>query len=456
MKSLKLKTILILSAVIFLSGSLVFGFVGESLAGTSQNVSGWAWSSNIGWISFNNTTGGGGYDYGVNLDDSGNFSGYAWSSNIGWVSFNRSDTGNPSSNDPGSGSGAIAKYNSDTDKILGWARALSQGGGWDGWIALGDMNTNDAFNYGASINSSNSDFEGWAWGSDVVGWISFNCANRGTCGDSNYKTATTSSVPGQGPNIPSNFSVSLDNCKYQATSAPVVKWKYTHPQPNRLQAEYQVKIGSDSNFSNVIYFNQSAILHDQETATYTLIGSGWNEWVQWGKRHWISARVKDERGKWSQWTPSLSFDIPKHAYPWVNFGSLPTVIKDIPVTFSPQYQIYAPFKPLKEGEEAFRWTGLNQALFNWKIVQGPGTPTITYPDETSAEKGIISKPRIKITWWAIGDYSIEATLIDYDNYSCNKRANGQVTTQGAPPPPSPPGGSLPPTSPIKDRYKFGE
>ena len=28
-------------------------------ASASQNLSGWAWSSTIGWVSFNNTTGGG-------------------------------------------------------------------------------------------------------------------------------------------------------------------------------------------------------------------------------------------------------------------------------------------------------------------------------------------------------------------------------------------------------------
>jgi len=72
------------------------------------NLSEWAWSENFGWISFSCTTGGsdGGNiccsqnphpcsDYGVTVATSttdqyeaGEFDGYAWSGNIGWISFN--------------------------------------------------------------------------------------------------------------------------------------------------------------------------------------------------------------------------------------------------------------------------------------------------------------------------------------------------------------------------------
>ena len=104
-------------------------------AGTGDNVAGFAWSYNVGWISFNSTdcdtdedgtyegasenggaapsgcpSSGTVDDYGVKIDSAtGNFSGYAWSSNVGWISFDRSDTGNPPSDDPGSGAGPIAK-----------------------------------------------------------------------------------------------------------------------------------------------------------------------------------------------------------------------------------------------------------------------------------------------------------------------------------------------------------
>ncbi len=126
-------------------------------AGTSDDVNGFAWSSNIGWISFNsndcNNNGtvysntpagcpaGSPYvNYGVNIDNvTGNFSGYAWSSNVGWISFNRSDTGNPPTDDPGSGSGPIAKVDSVSgppEQINGWGKILSLGDG--GWVKFGD------------------------------------------------------------------------------------------------------------------------------------------------------------------------------------------------------------------------------------------------------------------------------------------------------------------------------
>ncbi|MDD5099072.1 MAG: hypothetical protein PHP35_01905 [Candidatus Colwellbacteria bacterium] len=62
------------------------------------NLSGWAWSDDIGWISFdchNPETGGTSPDYScvqslyqVKIDDQGNFYGWAWNDTVGWISFN--------------------------------------------------------------------------------------------------------------------------------------------------------------------------------------------------------------------------------------------------------------------------------------------------------------------------------------------------------------------------------
>jgi hypothetical protein len=131
-------------------------------AGSSGNLSGWAWSSNIGWISFNcaNTATCATSNFGINVDSNGDLSGYAWSSNIGWISFNRSDTGNPPSSDPGAGVGAIAKVNKVNGEVSGWARALSNGGGWDGWISLRGMAANPT-PYGVFV--SGNKWQGFAW-----------------------------------------------------------------------------------------------------------------------------------------------------------------------------------------------------------------------------------------------------------------------------------------------------
>lgn len=132
-------------------------------------VTGYAWSSYIGWISFNGT------GYGV-LEDptTGALSGYAWSSNFGWISFNASDASHPPPN-----------VDFDTGKISGWIRACAafadknacsgtldnNSGGWDGWIALSGVAA-DQSSYGIVQGSSTCAWTGYAWGSDAIGAIS--------------------------------------------------------------------------------------------------------------------------------------------------------------------------------------------------------------------------------------------------------------------------------------------
>ena len=125
------------------------------------NISGYAWSDNIGWVSFNPADYGSSINYGLILDEgSGEISGYVWSDNIGWIDFS------PTSGYPESpNSGAILSNSS----LIGWVRALSYGDGWDGWIKLSD--TSDG--YGVSLDSELGNFSGYAWGSDIVGWVSF-------------------------------------------------------------------------------------------------------------------------------------------------------------------------------------------------------------------------------------------------------------------------------------------
>lgn len=143
--------------------------IAESAAG--DNVSGWIWSENIGWISL------GGDNYGVKADTSsistggqGALSGYAWSEHIGWISFNRADTGNPPG-EPFVAGGSIAQVDWSTGKINGWAKALSANGGWDGWIKFSKYTSDAGSEYSTLVNKTTGVITGWAWGSDVVGWI---------------------------------------------------------------------------------------------------------------------------------------------------------------------------------------------------------------------------------------------------------------------------------------------
>ena len=166
---------------LLLIGALSWFSAGETplRASSSDNLSGYAWSETIGWISFNCTNSGscGTSNYGVTVAPSGALSGYAWSENIGWISFNSADTASCPS------APCAATLNSETSIVSGWAKALAgedpQSGGWDGWIHLRGIAA-DASSYGVSANYCS--WGGWAWGSDVVGWIHFAGTNYGVIG----------------------------------------------------------------------------------------------------------------------------------------------------------------------------------------------------------------------------------------------------------------------------------
>jgi len=162
-----------LIAVFFFASNFVVktNNIGVEGAVLGEKISGFAWSDNIGWISFNPVDYGSSIDYGLNVNqDTGAISGYAWSDNIGWINFG------PTSGYPGSpSSGAVLSGNA----LIGWARAINYGGGWDGWIKLSDTTAG----YGVGYNSSTGDFSGYAWGSDVVGWVSFDGVSLGQAQD---------------------------------------------------------------------------------------------------------------------------------------------------------------------------------------------------------------------------------------------------------------------------------
>jgi len=175
-------------------------------AGDTQNLIGWAWSENVGWFSFNSVdcdenadgisdgvptgcppAGTSIPNYGVNINPiSGYFSGYAWSENVGWLSFNRSETGTPPSNDPCPSDNCVAKvvpsglFRKDDNNvdIEGWARVLaacdsvpcvSSSGGWDGWVRF-----DHGFDNEPIFSASEDKLHNWAWDGDVIGWLSFN------------------------------------------------------------------------------------------------------------------------------------------------------------------------------------------------------------------------------------------------------------------------------------------
>jgi hypothetical protein len=172
-------TVLFVVLFVFVMGIIALGMGAKTTEaqapGTPKAITGWAWSSNIGWIKFDPT--GGASDVYYNPGN-GAVSGYAWSPNIGWVDFGPSG-GYPAA--PNSGAALPASH--ADGPMTGWAKAItgSMTGGWDGWIKLSDPSwapDTDGLKGVTSVTGSGGKgyLKGYAWGSEVVGWVNFDPA----------------------------------------------------------------------------------------------------------------------------------------------------------------------------------------------------------------------------------------------------------------------------------------
>lgn len=146
-----------------------------------NNIRGWAWSENIGWVSFSCYNQGtcATNNYGAHAltlsdlsdpsfssgYDEGALAGHAWSESVGWISFDRAETGNPPQDDPYPTKNYTARVES-SGAVQGWGRAMSGiGEPWEGWIKFSGPT------YGVTLASGA--FSGFAWGDEAIGWLSF-------------------------------------------------------------------------------------------------------------------------------------------------------------------------------------------------------------------------------------------------------------------------------------------
>ena len=266
-------------------------------AGNGENVTGFAWSENFGWISFNSkdcdidgngtvTAGENPPDgcllgvipnYGVDIDTNGDFSGFAWSSNLGWISFNRTGSGG-AGNPPGQpyqSSGSLAHLDLGTGQVDGWAKALILDA--DGWIKLRKYSTDTGASYGVSVDTITGQFSGWGWngnndrkcvsgtndgsvcaqasdcpsgeckGATGVGWLSFNCSNTSSCGTSNYKVILTDTLPV----APTMGAISELAACTGAQRAVTVNWADNSTNETGFIVEYKPSGGSWSVYCSV-------------------------------------------------------------------------------------------------------------------------------------------------------------------------------------------------------------
>ncbi len=167
---------------------LVLSLLEASEALASKSIVGWLWGGSndggiaqpgqpidtgIGWVSMNsaNTTsdeGGGAISYGVTIpDENGLLSGYAWSSNVGWINFGGvSRVGNSLS-----GNAVIVGING------------SNSGGWNGNIDVSGVSLNEDVFTGYGWHGDGEIIDGQYYG---FGWVDFSRARIACVPDYKY------------------------------------------------------------------------------------------------------------------------------------------------------------------------------------------------------------------------------------------------------------------------------
>lgn len=165
-------------AALALVASAWFLVAAPARAGTDDDLRGWLWSDNIGWVSMNCVTAGtcGMVNYGVDITAANDIVGYGWSANLGWMCFGETCGGITPEGVP-----AYANIDPAGNDAHGWANVITLGAG--GWVSLNcdDINPGCA-DYAVNINRSTGVVSGWAWNANAgggggLGWFDFSWAS---------------------------------------------------------------------------------------------------------------------------------------------------------------------------------------------------------------------------------------------------------------------------------------
>lgn len=416
-----------LTTIIILVILITLGFVLDKFPKTepvqsasTDNVSGWAWSENIGWISFNCTdreTEIPGFcitsNYGVDLDIStGYFSdpSYAWSENIGWINFV------PAGPYPlGPPNDYSAKVDFATGNVTGWIRAEANNGGWDGWILMG--RETGGWSNQVTMDLVTRGFSGWAWGSDVVGWISFSSRNCDADGDG-FSDGTPTGCPpvetsippygGEAPDVNFPPTAAYDSVTWDTSTDsrnPWLSWIFTDPE-GLDQNSYQIQI-DDGDFSIPANIEIDFTATDGTIST-TYRSSGTT--LDWSTTYNWRVKVKDSADNWSDWTnpldnPTISiFTLPTHAFPDVSFiGSPYYPSAEENVSFTSDTDPYRSICYDADGGCLHLSKGGNDT-YGWTFTLIKGTGTLN---------------------WDADDYPGGYTYLDYDNPVVSFSDSGQ-------------------------------
>lgn len=348
----------------------------EVSAGTGDNLSGYAWSENTGWLSFNctNTSSCSTADYGVKVAADGLMSGFAWSDAVGWVSFNSSDlTACPSGT-------CEARMNPDNGQVSGWAKALGASGGWDGWISLRGTN------YGVSVTGCR--WQNYAWGSNVMGWLRFRDGTYGVTGRGYACRPEPPSVSALAPQAPGDY------CAYPL--GWTLSWDYSDPNNdppgNDPQSAYQVVITDAGSGSTV---KDSGRVSSASTSYAPPAGSlSFNKKYNWQVTVWDTTNL-------SASAAGASFTTMAH--------SAPSAVIDM----------FPPMRPAIDEQVTLK----SASTFGEGASEKSVSWTITPNSDMTILAGGLNTPQMVVKFSTQGSRTIALTVTDTDDLVCSTSLN---------------------------------
>ncbi len=366
-------------------------------------VDGWAWSDNIGWISFD----------GVDVNENGNFFGHAWSDTVGWIDFDPAGPypdcpidvcphGSPNYSARIDLNGNLSGCSGEND-ICGWMRVLTGSDtGWDGWILAGPV-FSGGNNYGLRVDGETSpyNFMGYAWGSEIIGWISFNCENNSECQQSDYEVTVSFN---SAPEVLDAESV-VKYCDHYiipqvATGVSVTfNWDY-YDADGDSQEKYEIHVSENSNFPSDDRFEKSVDISASSCSLNLDDDSFWKSELDFNTTYYWRVRVHDGNF-WSEWYES-QFTIERtHPSPFPIFSYSPVLISsgEIVTFFSEKWD-----DELSELKVSQVYDG-SDPIYSWTFEGGnPSSATSTSTVTTTFED--------------IGYRSVTLEVTDASGYSC--------------------------------------
>lgn len=388
---------------------------GRILVRRIVDLKGYAWSANMGWISFNcanlvcannrskacatdQDCGGdscsdscASASYNVSMDmDSGQLSGYAWNSDAGWIYFGPDQDmsayglGMISSSSAPAAARSWAYADMMTGQVRGWALILSLQD--YGWIRM-----DSAPDHGVVFDPGRGVFSGWAWNGNAdnsgMGWVSFNCLDNYKCAQTPYKVYTQIEPSAYADNLRYD---PIDGC-VQPVRNHTFRWDYT--SGDTVQAAFSLVVDDNEDFSSPAIYH-----HEDGYRQFFAMNDDQAGKLDYGKRYYWQIKVWGENGNATASTTGPYFDTYRHEFPRIVFSWSPQEVRlKQRIVFSDQSVL-----PANVNKKSWLWSA-------------PGAE-IEKPEEKTT--GIIFNKS--------GDLSVSLKVTDEDEYYCQASASMNI------------------------------